>query len=135
LNDLGHNLVGGSVDRKVELIVRLAIGSLVHKLHQANRGRPLERGDVYPDRLRGGTVSGRPGSRTRGGPGTGSPRATARERKRQSARGERRGKPPERRIDQLMESLARPLLGIDQADGGMQQLLASGESGSPKNSR
>ena len=81
LNDLGHNLVGGSVDRKVELIVRLAIGCLVHKLHQTDRRRPLERGNAHLDRLGSGTVSGRPGSRARGGPGTGSPAATARERK------------------------------------------------------
>ena len=96
LNDLGHNLVGGSVDRKVELIVRLAIGSLVHKLHQANRGRALEQRDVHLDRLGSGTVSGRPGSRARSRPRPRSSAAAARERKRQGARGERRGKPPAR---------------------------------------
>ena len=98
LNDLGHNLVSGGVDRKVELIVRLAVCGLIHKLHQANRGRPLERGDVHLDRLGSGTGAVR-GSRARGGPGTGSPAATARECKRQRARGERRGKPPARQLN------------------------------------
>ena len=97
LNDLGHNLIGGSIDRKVELIVRLAIGCPVHKLHQTNRGRPLERGDAHLDRLCSSTGAVR-GSRARGGPGTGSPAATARECKRQRTRGKRRGKPPARQL-------------------------------------
>ena len=98
LNHLGHDLIGCSADRKVELVVRLTIGRPVHKLHQTHRRRTLERGDVHLNRLGSGTVSSRPGSRARGGPGTGSPAATARERKRQGARGERRGKPPARHL-------------------------------------
>ena len=96
LNHLGHNLVGGSVDRKVELVVRGTFGRLVHKLHQPNRRRALERGDVYLDRLGSGTVSGRPGSRARSRPGPRSSAAAASQRKRQRTRGERRGKPPAR---------------------------------------
>ena len=97
LNDLGHNLVGGSVDRKVELIVRLAIGSLVHKLHQANRGRPLERGDVHLDRLCDSTGAVR-GSRARGGPRPRSSAATASQCERQRACGKRRGKSSARHL-------------------------------------
>ena len=98
LNDLGHDLVGRGADRKVELVIRLAARCLVHKLHQTDRRRALERGDVYLDGLRGGR-GGLPSSRARGGPGTGSPAATASQRKRQRARGERRGKPPARQLN------------------------------------
>ena len=98
LNDLGHDLVGRGADRKVELVIRLAARCLVHKLHQTDRRRALERGDVYLDGLRGGR-GGLPSSRARGGPGTGSPAATASQRKRQRARGERRGKPPARHLN------------------------------------
>ena len=96
LNDLGHDLVGGSVDRKVELIVRLAIGSLVHKLHQANRGRPLERGDVHLNRIGGSSTRS---GRARRRPSPRGPAATSSQRKRQSARGKRRGKPSTRHLN------------------------------------
>ena len=54
-------------------------------------------GDVHLDRLCSSTGAVR-GSRARGGPGTDSPAATARERKRPGARGEHRGKPPARHL-------------------------------------
>ena len=98
LNHLGHDLVGGSVDRKVELIVCLAIGCLVHKLHQTDRRRTLERGDVRLDRLCGSTGAVR-GNRARSRPGTGSPAATTSKRERQRARGKRRGKSPARQLN------------------------------------
>ena len=99
LNDLGHDLVGRGADRKVEIVVRGTVGRLVHKLHQTNRRRTLERGDVHLDRLGSGTVSGLPGSRARSRPGPGRPAATTNQCKRQRARGKRRGKPPARHLN------------------------------------
>ena len=99
LNHLGHDLIGCSADRKVELVVRLTIGRPVHKLHQTHRRRTLERGDVHLDRLGSGTVSGRPGSRARSRPHPRSSAATANHRKRQRARSKRRGKPPARQLN------------------------------------
>ena len=97
LNDLGHDLVGRGADRKVEIVVRGTVGRLVHKLHQTNRRRTLERGDVYLDGLRGAR---RPtGSRARSRPGPGRPAATTNQCKRQRARGKRRGKPPARHLN------------------------------------
>ena len=90
------NLVGRGADRKVELIVRLAIGSLVHKLHQTDRRRSLERGNAHLDRLSGSATRRRPSSRTRRRPRPRSSAATANQRKRQRARGKRRGKSPAR---------------------------------------
>ena len=99
LNHLGHDLVGCGADRKVELVVRGTFGRLVHKLHQTDRRRTLERGDMHLDRLGSGTVSGLPGSRARSRPRPRSTAAAASQRERQRARGKRRGKSPARHLE------------------------------------
>ena len=98
LNDLGHDLVGRGADRKIELVIRLATRRLVHKLHQANRGRPLERGDAHLDRPCSSTGAVR-GSRARSRPSLRGPAATSNQCKRQRAGGKRRGKPPARHLN------------------------------------